>query len=36
MIITNILDGSKAQEAFDMLEADPSKNVKILLDFSEG
>ena len=34
MIITDILDGSKAQEAFDILEEDPANNVKILLDFS--
>lgn len=34
-IVTDVMHPSKTQEAFEMLEADPQKHLKILLKFSE-
>jgi threonine dehydrogenase-like Zn-dependent dehydrogenase len=34
-IVTDVIHPSKAQEAFEMLEKEPHKHLKILLEFSK-
>jgi threonine dehydrogenase-like Zn-dependent dehydrogenase len=34
-LVTDIMHASKAQQAFEMLEQEPHKHLKILLDFNQ-